>query len=362
MRFANLLLVGLLAGSCSGPPSGTNENRLRDAAPDGRFTPDAAVDAAPAPPDLSIDMGRSQVDLSIGTETFQADACELDMSEQCVGGVGARRLLRFSVETLNLGQGDVVLGTPQDNAGFAWSECHGHYHFQGYASYRLLRPDGSEAMNGRKQAFCLLDSEPYTADAGTSPIYSCLHQGLQAGWADVYTADLPCQFLDITGIADGDYSLELEVNPDGDLADESSANNIGSVALRIGDPELESPSEACPNLDSRYLNRIQRECDWDFAGEFECTPGTQTGAACSQNCGMGSCTGDPMIRVCDASESNCSSGIALADNNNRCNGLCPLATGFLCPASGRLAVYTASAQHGQAYTCDVVVGAGPVTP
>ncbi len=31
-------------------------------------------------------------------------------------------------------------------------------------------------------------------------------------------------------------------------------------------------------------------------------------------------------------------------------------------ASGRLAVYTASARYGEAYICDVVVGEGPLVP
>ena len=357
-----VLIFGVMTFACDGPPSATNETVGRDASPDARGPLDAGVDATPLLPDMSIDMGRSRTDLSIATENFSSDACELDPSEQCIGAVGARRLLRFTVETTNVGAGDIVLGAPTEDNGFAYSACHNHFHFQGYASYRLLLPDGSEALSGRKQAFCLLDSEPYTPEAGPNGIYTCLNQGLQAGWADVYAADLPCQFLDITGVADGDYTLEVEVNPDGALADESSANNIGTVTLRIGDSELETPTEACPNLESRYLNRIERECEWDFVGEFDCTPGTQSGAACSQNCGMGSCTGDPMIRVCDAAESNCTSGIALADNNNRCGGLCPLATNFLCPESGRLAVYTASAQYGQPYTCNVLTGPGPVLP
>jgi hypothetical protein len=316
----------------------------------------------PLLPDLSIDMGRSRTDLSIATENFSADACELDLSEQCIGAAGARRLLRFSVETTNVGTGDVVLGTPSEANGFAYSECHGHFHFEGYATYRLLNPDGSEALGGRKQAFCLLDSEPYTPGAGSGGIYTCLNQGLQAGWADVYAADLPCQFLDITSVPDGDYTLSIEVNPEGVLADESSTNNIGSIAVRIGDSELETPTESCPDLEPRYLNRIERECEWDYVGEFNCTPGEQSSAACSQNCGMGSCTGDPMIRVCDAAESNCTSAVALADNDNRCGGICPLATNFLCPDSGRLAVYTASAEYAQPYTCNVVTGPGPDLP
>src|ERR1700722_16750147 len=35
---------------------------------------------------------------------------------------------------------------------------------------------------------------------------------VQAGWADIYQADLDCQWIDVTNIALGSYTLELEVN------------------------------------------------------------------------------------------------------------------------------------------------------
>lgn len=359
-RVAVLFLLSS-ALACSGPPSGLG-GQTQDAGTDGPASSDARVDAAPLQPDLSIDMGRSSVDLSVAIEHFVSTSCELEASEQCVAAAGDRKVLRFSVETINLGAGDLKLGTPSEDAGFSFSMCHAHFHFDGYATYRLRNSEGTEVLRGRKQAFCLLDSEPYQSDASTAAIYSCLNQGLQAGWSDVYGANLPCQFLDITDVPDGNYTLEVEINPDGLLADESSANNVGSLAVQIGDTKLDGPGEPCPDLADRYLDRIEKECDWDFAGEFDCTPGTQTGAACSQNCGMGSCTGNPMIRVCDAAQSNCTSALALGDNDNHCGGLCPLATNFLCPSSGRLAVYTTSAEHSQPYTCSVAVGPGPDFP
>ncbi len=357
-----LLLACLQSAACSSPPV---KNRPRDAAPqqDAIAAGDAGVSLPlDGSPDFSVDMGRSQIDLSVGVETFAADSCELTASEQCVAAAGDRRVLRFSVETLNLGDESLVLGPPENNANFEFSDCHGHYHFRGYASYRLLDVGGSEFLVGRKQAFCLLDSEPYTDTAVDSRLFSCLNQGLSAGWADVYTADLPCQFLDITDIPDGDYMLEVEVNPDKTLPDIDESNNVGVIPVRIGDENLATPTEACPIVAARYLDRIQRECDWDFIGIYPCTPGTQAGAGCSQNCGVGSCSGNPMIRVCDGAAPNCTSGIALGANDNRCGGVCPMANQFLCPESGQLAVYAASTEHGQPYRCDVAISAGPGSP
>ncbi|WP_250635852.1 lysyl oxidase family protein [Myxococcus hansupus] len=32
------------------------------------------------------------------------------------------------------------------------------------------------------------------------------------GWTDIYVADIPCQWIDITGLADGTYSLRVGVD------------------------------------------------------------------------------------------------------------------------------------------------------
>ena len=61
---------------------------------------------------------------------------------------------------------------------------------------------------GAKQAFCLLDVQQYVP--GSPPArYNCGFQGITAGWADIYTSGLDCQWIDVTGVAEGDYTLEL---------------------------------------------------------------------------------------------------------------------------------------------------------
>ena len=42
---------------------------------------------------------------------------------------------------------------------------------------------------------------------------TCSDQGIQAGWADVYGAHLDCQWIDVTDVPAGIYTLEIEVNP-----------------------------------------------------------------------------------------------------------------------------------------------------
>src|SRR5690606_3893850 len=136
-----------------------------------------------------IAVERTLIDLSIAEADFIIDACELDPSEACIGAPGTRRLLHFSVETPNLGDGDLVLGRPaDDDERFAYSMCHAHYHFLSYATYRLVDADDQVVASGRKQAFCLLDTRRLLDEEGVgiAPRYTCEYQGLQRGWSDVY--------------------------------------------------------------------------------------------------------------------------------------------------------------------------------
>ena len=42
--------------------------------------------------------------------------------------------------------------------------------------------------------------------------YHCMDQGISMGWTDIYEAELDCQWIDITDVEPGDYTLHIEVN------------------------------------------------------------------------------------------------------------------------------------------------------
>ena len=115
-------------------------------------------------PDLLIDSGRLTSSLEIVSRTFSSSACEL--VEGSIGAAGTRRLLRFDTSVVNVGNGDLVIGAPNGKGSpyaslFQFSPCHGHYHLEGFADYRLLNLDGSVAALGHKQAFCIEDVLKY---------------------------------------------------------------------------------------------------------------------------------------------------------------------------------------------------------
>jgi hypothetical protein len=196
--------------------------------------PDSRViDAALGAPDLTL-IGAQMVDTVVFTnDSFGVGSCEV--LEQCVGGSGPRRLLRFDTVTANLGTGDLALGTPPadgvSDATFTWSPCHMHHHVLGYAIYELRDANGT-VLTGHKQAFCLQDIQQVRPGAASHG-FNCHNQGMSAGWADVYSRALPCQWLDVTTVPAGTYTLHVEVNPAAALPDADLTNNEVEFAVTI---------------------------------------------------------------------------------------------------------------------------------
>ena len=165
----------------------------------------------------------------IETQTFGASSCAL--GEGCVDSSGTRRLLRFTTVTNNQGELDMSLGSPQGSGLFRYDTCHGHYHFSGYASYRLVDANGGTVATGRKQSFCLADSFRFSGNQPAT--YDCDNQGISAGWGDTYASDIDCQWVDITNVTPGNYFLEVIVNPDHLLNESNYGNNTARVPVTI---------------------------------------------------------------------------------------------------------------------------------
>ena len=187
-------------------------------------------------PDLIVDLADLQSSTEIVEQTFAPTDCAL--VEQCIGAPGLRTLLKFDTGTVNVGTADVVLGSPVDNACFVWSECHMHYHFQNYATYTLYDDAQTTVVAvGRKQAFCLEDVVAWSRDVPPPPVpsvpFTCSNQGIHIGYEDIYPADLPCQWIDITGLPSGNYWLVVEVNAEHVISESDYANNTATVPITI---------------------------------------------------------------------------------------------------------------------------------
>ena len=224
-----------------------------------------ATAIGPDLPDLIVNRPTLRASKSLTVELIETNDCQL--VEGCVNASGQRRLLRFTTNTPNIGRAALVIGDPsQCDLLFHFSECHGHYHLEQYADYRLWKRAGfkfwrrhrdwsapvSSAENtgllqnleasgdliaGRKQGFCMVDSSLYPSQQENPPARvfdNCSdNQGISGGWSDDYLSVLACQFIDLTDAAPGRYFLEVEVNPDRVLPESDYGNNSSHIGVRI---------------------------------------------------------------------------------------------------------------------------------
>jgi hypothetical protein len=129
---------------------------------------------------------------------------------------------------------DVLAGT------FIFHPEHEHIHFEGFAEYRLraIGPNnevGEILATGDKVSFCLLDVERYDNSGPATPQFlTCGQvQGISVGWADVYDRGLPGQSIEITNIPDGNYWLEVVVDPDNHLIEANEINNVDRIQISL---------------------------------------------------------------------------------------------------------------------------------
>jgi hypothetical protein len=179
------------------------------------------------------------------------------------------------VSLANIGKGDLVIGSPQDNPdAFELSTCHGHPHLIGLAVYELIAADGSTVARFRKQGFCLRDSGPYKDSAGESHGYNCDYQGITAGWEDIYDRSLDCQWLDVTAIPAGTYTLRVIVNPEQVFAESNYENNWADVQVTLAAKKTTPPPPAKkdnkyqpPAKDKKYKSPKQKVDEWKKEAE-----------------------------------------------------------------------------------------------
>ncbi len=190
-------------------------------------------------PDLSVDVEDQRGSWIVEEQFFSPSHCAV--FEGCVNGPGNRKLLKFNTTTPNHGPGDLFLGDPRGNPAMIFSECHQHYHFEDYADYRLFDMQGNLVARGHKQAFCLVDLwRPPGSTGPREPNFpDCGFQGISAGWADIYHRDLDCQWIDVTGVPNGRYVLEVHVNPARVVRETDYANNVARNEICIGIPRSE---------------------------------------------------------------------------------------------------------------------------
>jgi hypothetical protein len=206
------------------------------------------------------------------------DICAVE--EGCLRGLGTRYIIRFTTHIKNIGNQDYYIGqtpsspsSPSDQ--FVWDPCHNHWHYRGYAEYVIFDAAGNLVPIGSKNGFCVLDLE--CSDGGFGN-YSCDNMGISAGCGDIYDSYLPCQWIDITDLPAGAYTMVVRVNwdksPDKVGRVEKDYNNNWAQACFILEYDNDSVPEITFNDDCpQYTDCLgvpfgdaQADCNGDCNG------------------------------------------------------------------------------------------------
>jgi hypothetical protein len=136
--------------------------------------------------------------------------------------------------------------TPTPVGSFTWHEEHTHFHYQDFADYELrkIRRNGEVNYSSRglvaaseKVSFCLMDSQQVRGGAELTPWYKAcqpVRQGIQPGWADIYTSDLAGQQVTLpVDIPDGRYALVVTMDTANRLLESDDSNNRVVVTVEI---------------------------------------------------------------------------------------------------------------------------------
>lgn len=198
---------------------------------------------------------------------------------------GGHKLLRFSNEIVNQGEGPLEIAAGDECPGqdpeafrlanqnvfedtnasevfdrgtdeIATSEVvgctrfhpqHNHWHLEDFAQYDLhaVNKDGSVGAvvaTSDKVGFCLVDTVRRKAHLPSSPeerYYggNCNDEdsitGISIGWSDVYGSSLPHQWIYIEGIRSGTYCLRSTADPEDQLEESNDSNNKRGLKIRL---------------------------------------------------------------------------------------------------------------------------------
>ena len=163
-----------------------------------------------------------------------ADHLACAFEEKCLpsreNGPFIRYLLRFDSLVMNRGRKDFVPYLSRSE--WDWHECHKHFHSHlGFATYELLDQTDRSVVQGHKASFCLEDSW-YDTSLRAIPYYQCsVTQGISVGCGDLYGARLDCQWLDVSLVPDGKYTLRVHVNPFHNPPESDYTNNVAECSI-----------------------------------------------------------------------------------------------------------------------------------
>lgn len=187
------------------------------------------------------------------------------------------RWLRFDAIVVNIGPGDfeiegrgtisgnrrgnvvqlietdgapVVVETPAEM--FYAGDGHDHWHVEDMQHWTIasMNDRARPLRSGEKRGFCFWDNyrygsladptyHPTTTSACETRGDDVVPMGLSVGWGDEYPSTIAFQYIDITGLPNGDYEVRLVADPatlelpNGEFVEAEEGNNTSWAIIRI---------------------------------------------------------------------------------------------------------------------------------
>lgn len=129
---------------------------------------------------------------------------------------------------------------------------HAHFHIKDVYLAHLWKTNARRKPIGRrpvassdKNGFCPQDSTPIQPAPSEERTYACYDPqrfgsggafqvvGISSGWGDIYTAELPDQYIEISGLRSGFYVFELEIDPHDYFVESSEKDNSVCLLLKL---------------------------------------------------------------------------------------------------------------------------------
>lgn len=149
--------------------------------------------------------------------------------------------------------GDVVGRAPAGTMSYDNRDGHHHWHVRQLATYTLIGASG-RVIHSQKQSFCIAPTDQVDLTlpgaalnpnefgglgfaGGACDLYDpaaiWIREQLPVGWGDTYQQYVAGQAFDVTHLPNGNYRIEVRVNPLGVLHETSTSDDQAFRAIRI---------------------------------------------------------------------------------------------------------------------------------
>jgi len=181
------------------------------------------------------------------------------------------RWLRFSATIVNVGAGPFqafghtnvggelsvdqqfrtssggIVSHPTNARMYFSGDGHNHWHVRDLEQYVLESQNGATRLYGEKHGFCFWDNVRYSPSLPDYPLYavytgsnSCVTRGdgtvlmgLSIGWGDRYPATITDQYINITNLPAGEYTVTATADWAHWFEESNGANNSTTARIRI---------------------------------------------------------------------------------------------------------------------------------